>query len=178
MRQQSIVVGLFSLGLGLLLHFWLIPNFISVPGNMARAVLSPAFWPEILAVIAMIAGVFVLLPAFRGGDAVVSSSPIDQAAFLQAPELQSATTESQEPQSNVIRLLAFVGAMALYAKYLDYLGMALASVLMLLASFYLLGERRLGLVLGISVILPLVLYAFFLHVAGVSIPQGELISLP
>jgi putative tricarboxylic transport membrane protein len=178
MRQQSIVVGLFSLGLGLLLHFWLIPNFISVPGNMARAVLSPAFWPEILAVIAMIAGVFVLLPAFRGGEAVASATPIDQPALAQPPELQSATTESQEPQSNVIRLLVFVGAMVLYAKYLDYLGMALASVLMLLASFYLLGERRLGLVLSISVILPLVLYAFFLHVAGVSIPQGELISLP
>lgn len=65
MRQQSISVGLFSLGLGLLLHFWLIPNFVSVPGNMARAVLSPAFWPEILAVMAMLAGVFVLVGAFK-----------------------------------------------------------------------------------------------------------------
>ena len=183
MRQQSIVVGLFSLGLGLLLHFWLIPNFISVPGNMARAVLSPAFWPEILAVMAMIAGVFVLIPAFRQGDAsntaeLVSSS--DAAALSESGDQNShsGTDLSQEPQSNVIRLFAFVVAMTLYAKYLDYLGMALASVLMLLVSFYLLGERRLGLVLTVSVLLPLVLYAFFLHVAGVSIPQGELIRLP
>ncbi|MGA1028969.1 MAG: hypothetical protein ACO3TB_08375, partial [Burkholderiaceae bacterium] len=76
------------------------------------------------------------------------------------------------------RLLTFLAAMALYAKYLDYLGMVLASILMLLVSFYLLGEKRIGLVLSVSILLPLVLYAFFLHVAGVSIPQGELIRLP
>ncbi|MGA0808991.1 MAG: hypothetical protein ACO3PI_08080, partial [Burkholderiaceae bacterium] len=72
----------------------------------------------------------------------------------------------------------FLAAMALYAKYLDYLGMVLASILMLLVSFYLLGEKRIGLVLSVSILLPLVLYTFFLHVAGVSIPQGELIRLP
>jgi putative tricarboxylic transport membrane protein len=182
MRQQSISVGLFSLGLGLLLHFWLIPNFISVPGNMARAVLSPAFWPEILAVMAMLAGVFVLVGAFKQSSETQAS---DASPSCDAPAEESSTASSQQaldqevsPQSDLIRLLTFVVAMALYAKYLDYLGMALASVLMLLVSFYLLGEKRVGLVLSVSILLPLVLYAFFLHVAGVSIPQGELISLP
>jgi hypothetical protein len=181
MRQQSIVVGLFSLGLGLLLHFWLIPNFISVPGNMARPVLSPAFWPEILAFMAMIAGVIILVFAFKQSDLAITEEPTKELG-VPADESSSASIEGsqqgEESQPNVIRLFAFVVAMTLYAKYLDYLGMALASVLMLLASFYLLGERRLGLVLSISVLLPLVLYAFFLHVAGVSIPQGELIRLP
>lgn len=186
MRQESMTVGLFSLGLGLLLHFWLIPNFISVPGNMARAVLSPAFWPEILAVMAMLAGVFVLVGAFKPStDAAqpqevpssISASEEKETASASVPA-DSFSDGQQEPPSNLLRLTAFVVAMALYAKYLDYLGMALASVLMLLVSFYLLGERRIGLVLSVSVLLPLVLYAFFLHVAGVSIPQGELIRLP
>ena len=188
MRQQSISVGLFSLGLGLLLHFWLIPNFISVPGNMARAVLSPAFWPEILAVMAMLAGVFVLVGAFKQSSEIQASdaSPSSDAPTGEsAPAGESSTASPPQaldqqvsPRSDLIRLLTFVVAMALYAKYLDYLGMALSSVLMLLVSFYLLGEKRIGLVLSVSILLPLVLYTFFLHVAGVSIPQGELIRLP
>lgn len=182
MRQQSISVGLFSLGLGLLLHFWLIPNFVSVPGNMARAVLSPAFWPEILAVMAMLAGVFVLVGAFKQSsetqvsDASPSSDgPAGESSTASPPQ---ALDQEVSPRSDLIRLLTFLAAMALYAKYLDYLGMVLASILMLLVSFYLLGEKRIGLVLSVSILLPLVLYAFFLHVAGVSIPQGELIRLP
>ncbi|MGA1473173.1 MAG: tripartite tricarboxylate transporter TctB family protein [Burkholderiaceae bacterium] len=182
MRQQSISVGLFSLGLGLLLHFWLIPNFVSVPGNMARAVLSPAFWPEILAVMAMLAGVFVLVGAFKQSSEtqVSDASPSSDAPAGESSSASSSQALDQEvsPRSDLIRLLTFLAAMALYAKYLDYLGMVLASILMLLVSFYLLGEKRIGLVLSVSILLPLVLYAFFLHVAGVSIPQGELIRLP
>lgn len=177
MRQQSVIVGLFSLVLGLLLHFWLIPNYISVPSNMARLVLSPAFWPEILAAMIVLAGVFVLVGAFRQPAKPNSQ---DLAANLtedqQGSNVSSPLQEVSQP--SLIRLLAFVTAMALYAKYLDYLGMALASILMLLISFYLLGEKRIGLVLSVSIVLPLVLYAFFLHVAGVSIPQGEIIRLP
>ena len=179
MRQQSVIVGLFSLVLGLLLHFWLIPNYISVPSNMARLVLSPAFWPEILAGMAGLAGAFVLVGAF-GKSSKPNSQDLDSAANLtedqQASNVASPLKEVSQP--SLIRLLAFVIAMALYAKYLDYLGMALASILMLLVSFYLLGEKRIGLALIVSIVLPLVLYAFFLHVAGVSIPQGELIRLP
>jgi putative tricarboxylic transport membrane protein len=182
MRQQSISVGLFSLGLGLLLHFWLIPNFVSVPGNMARAVLSPAFWPEILAVMAMLAGVFVLVGASKQSSEtqVSDASPSSDAPAGESSSASPSQALDQEvsPRSDLIRLLTFLAAMALYAKYLDYLGMVLASILMLLVSFYLLGEKRIGLVLSVSILLPLVLYAFFLHVAGVSIPQGELIRLP
>lgn len=179
MRQQSVIVGLFSLALGLLLHFWLIPNYISVPSNMARLVLSPAFWPEILAGMAVLAGVFVLVGAF-GKSSKPNSQDLASAANLteDQPASNVASPLQQVSQPSLIRLLAFVIAMALYAKYLDYLGMALASILMLLVSFYLLGEKRIGIVLSVSIVLPLVLYAFFLHVAGVSIPQGELIRLP
>lgn len=178
MRQQSISVGLFSLGLGLLLHFWLIPNFISVPGNMARLVLSPAFWPEILAFMAMIAGIFVLVDAFRQSAAIELQDPVAESRSQDDTQASEMPIEEEKAQPSLFRLLAFVLAMALYVKYLDYLGMALASILMLLVSFYLLGEKRIGLVLSVSILLPLVLYAFFLHVAGVSIPQGELIRLP
>lgn len=179
MRQQSVIVGLFSLVLGLLLHFWLIPNYISVPSNMARLVLSPAFWPEILAAMIVLAGVFVLVGAFRQPAKPNSQDLASAANFTEDQQGSNVSSPLQEvSQPSLIRLLAFVTAMALYAKYLDYLGMALASILMLLISFYLLGEKRIGLVLSVSIVLPLVLYAFFLHVAGVSIPQGEIIRLP
>jgi len=179
MRQQSVIVGLFSLGLGLLLHFWLIPNYISVPSNMARLVLSPAFWPEILAGMAGLAGVFVLVGAFRQPSEPNSQDLASVANITEDQQASNASSPLQQvSKPSLVRLLAFVIAMALYAKYLDYLGMALASILMMLISFYLLGEKRIGLVLSVSIVLPLVLYAFFLHVAGVSIPQGELIRLP
>ncbi|MGA1043207.1 MAG: tripartite tricarboxylate transporter TctB family protein, partial [Burkholderiaceae bacterium] len=104
-----------------------------------------------------------------------SDAPAGESSSASPPQ---ALDQEVSPRSDLIRLLTFLAAMALYAKYLDYLGMALASILMLLVSFYLLGEKRIGLVLSVSILLPLVLYAFFLHVAGVSIPQGELIRLP
>ena len=115
MRQQSVIVGLFSLVLGLLLHFWLIPNYISVPSNMARLVLSPAFWPEILAAMIVLAGVFVLVGAFRQ-PAKPNSQDLASAANLtedqQGSNVSSPLQEVSQP--SLIRLLAFVTAMALF----------------------------------------------------------------
>jgi putative tricarboxylic transport membrane protein len=165
-RSKTFWVGAVSTALGGLLHFWLIPNFISVPENMARAVLSPAFWPEILSALVTISGLIILL---QGSLSSVSNS---------SPEDGGPSTVSEEVSTSWTRLVAFCFAMVIYVGSINYLGMPISSVIMLIVSFQLLGEKRYGPSLVISAGLPILLFMFFFHVAGVSIPQGEWISLP
>jgi putative tricarboxylic transport membrane protein len=165
-RSKTFWVGAVSTALGGLLHFWLIPNFISVPENMARAVLSPAFWPEILSALVIVSGLIILL---QDSLSSVSNS---------SPEDGGPSTVSEEVSTSWTRLVAFCFAMVIYVGSINYLGMPISSVIMLIVSFQLLGEKRYGPSLVISAGLPILLFMFFFHVAGVSIPQGEWISLP
>ena len=85
---------------------------------------------------------------------------------------------SEDISTSWTRLVAFCFAMVVYVSSINYLGMPISSVIMLIISFQLLGEKRYGISLVISAGLPILLFMFFFHVAGVSIPQGEWISLP
>jgi putative tricarboxylic transport membrane protein len=165
-RSKTFWVGVVSTALGGLLHFWLVPSFITVPENMARAVLSPAFWPEILSALVIITGLVIL---FQGSSLSVPNPSAEDGG---------PSTASEDVSTSWTRLLAFCFAMVIYVGSINYLGMPISSVIMLIVSFKLLGEKRYGTSLVISAGLPILLFMFFFHVAGVSIPQGEWISLP
>ena len=165
-RSKTFWVGAVSAALGGLLHFWLVPSFITVPENMARAVLSPAFWPEILSALVIITGLVILFQSSLSS----ASNP--------SPEDDVPSTASEDISTSWTRLVAFCFAMVVYVISINYLGMPISSVIMLIISFQLLGEKRYGPSLAISAGLPILLFMFFFHVAGVSIPQGEWISLP
>ena len=160
-------VGLTAFALVLLLV--LIPHGISRPGTIRVAVLSPTFWPNII-------GWGILI----GGLALV----LQNLAKRGAPAAESTDAERLEPEPEAgsaqpwLRLGALAVMMAAYFVLLDRLGMVIASTLAFLTVAAIVRARRRLAVALTAVLLPLAVYAFFNHVAGVPIPQGRLLRLP
>lgn len=138
-----------------------IPYGITSPSNVSRLVLSPVFWPKILASLMVLVG-FGLIG---------SSLPERLATPIETP---TAPAES----SSWGRLTAVAVLMVLYVLAIPRIGMVWASIPAFIAVAVLVRSqhRFIGMITAICV--PLVLYVFFAHVAGVSIPQGQYVRLP
>ena len=61
---------------------------------------------------------------------------------------------------------------------LPLLGMVWTSMAVFVATAFLMRTRHPLTAMACAILVPLVLYAFFAHVAGVAIPQGEFVRLP
>ena len=61
---------------------------------------------------------------------------------------------------------------------MPWLGMVWTSMLAFVALAFLVKTRHPATAFICAIVVPLVLYAFFAHVASVAIPQGELVRLP
>ena len=75
-----------------------------------------------------------------------------------------------------LALLGILGV--LYVGSIGTLGMVWASVLAFIALAFLIKTRHPVVALIAAVLVPLALYAFFAHVAGVAIPQGDFVRMP
>ena len=141
-----------------LLAFVAIPLWVSSPSNVNNIVLSPTFWPYILCA----------LLAFVGLGLVISSQR------NKADKL----TPGSAGADRWLRLAGLAVIMALTMIGLDTVGMVWTSMLTLLCSALLFKTRYPVVALVCAVLMPLLLYAFFAHVAGVAIPQGQFVRLP
>jgi hypothetical protein len=160
-RNLQLQLGLFALVASAFLIFYAIPSWISSPSNVRNVVLSPLFWPYALAGLAALTGLGLI------------------AAGLRAPHTGDVLNPpSKDPRAAVLRLLAMAVIMVLTMFLLPRLGMVLTSMLVLAATAFLVRTRHPKTALVCAVVIPLLLYAFFAHVAGVAIPQGEVLRLP
>ena len=78
----------------------------------------------------------------------------------------------------MVRLAVMAGLMAVTMLVLHRLGLVLTSMLLFVAVAYLVQSKHKKTAWLCAIIVPLVLYAFFAHVAGVAIPQGDFLRLP
>ena len=150
-------LGLIALLCAAFLAFVAIPFWVSSPSNVSNIVLSPTFWPY----------------ALSGFLALVALG------LLIAPAAQQEAVES-EPQALApwLRLLGMAVIMVLTMIALPTLGMVWTSMLVFLLCAFMFRTRYPVTAIICAVVIPLVLYAFFAHVAGVAIPQGEFVRLP
>ena len=157
-RRIDVGVGLIAAALGLLLLFVVIPYGVVTPRRVRLIVLSPLFWPTILGGALLACGLLLAIKTYL--------RPIDAAPF--------------EPFDHgaVVRLGAFTALILLYYLGIPYLGMVLASIAAFAATIFITRSRFRYLGLLCALLLPLALYAFFYHVAGVPVPQGVLVRLP
>ncbi len=163
MTNRSVQMGL---GLGALaaagfLALIAIPAWVSTPSNVPNVVLSPLFWPYVLAALTALTGLGLIATAAAhsaGGPAV--NEPI------------------ADPGAGVARLLGMAAIMAATMVLIPRLGMVWTAMLVFAASAFVVKTRHPKLALACAVAIPLLLYAFFAHVAGVAIPQGALVRLP
>ena len=138
-----------------------IPAWVSSPSNVPNIILSPLFWPWALAGLTGIAGLGMILTAIR------EPKPSE-------PEISDV---NDKPKAWG-RLVSVAAVMVLAMLLMPRIGMVWTSMLIFVATAYLVRTSHPKTALISAVLVPLVLYAFFAHVAGVAIPQGDFVRLP
>ena len=153
-EKQGLIAGLLMLGFGAAIIWILIPLGVAEPKSVKFAALSPSYYPRITASALMLLGAGTILRAFtqRRTDDEVGD---------------------QHPHA-LARISAFLLILFLLALGLEWLGFVLGCGLAVFAAMTLAGERKLWLSATIAVLLPLLLYFFFLKVARIPIPLGIL----
>lgn len=160
-RTIQIQLGIGAiLASGFLLLF-AIPNWVSSPSNVPNIILSPLFWPNTLAGLTGIVGLGLVLTSIR------SPKPLTEEP-----------SDVDDRAAAYFRLLAMAVIMALSMFALPRLGMVWTSMLAFASVALLIRTSHPRAALISAIIMPLVLYLFFAHVAGVAIPQGLFVRLP
>ena len=150
-RERLIGAGVTLLGL--LIFFVLIPWGIDRPGNVEHAALAPDFWPQIIAVTMMALGALQALRPVPDDD--------DEGGAESGPWLH-----------RLPGLAAALGALFGFYALVPSLGMVVPGAALILGLTVFGGERRWLLAGAVAAGVPVLLYAFFVHVAGIPIPLG------
>lgn len=157
--RLGIVASLFALFLVL----YAIPSFVFAPSNVGNIILSPKFWPFVLAGLTGIVGLSLIFNAMTAA----SDTPFED-------------EEDVHPEGSApwMRLGALAVIMMITMVALPRLGMVWTTMLAFAACAFLFRTRHPKAALVCAVVVPLLLYAFFAHVAGVAVPQGDFVRLP
>lgn len=164
MTERISWLGLGFVAFGLFVLLAAIPYAVTSPSNVPKLVLAPTFWPTIVAW--MIIGLGALLTLLRlvgatsseATDADDDAGPGDAAAWL--------------------RLAGAVGVMIALVYVTPVLGMVWTAMLAFVGLSVLARSSRPVMSAVVAILLPLALYGFFAHIAGVAVPQGEFVQLP
>ncbi|MFU1476189.1 tripartite tricarboxylate transporter TctB family protein [Roseovarius sp. C7] len=165
-------LGITALLAAIILLVYGIPNWVSSPSNVPKIVLSPLFWPQVLAWLTGLAGVGLILFSWR--DKGVGSEDRDPAA----PDSGARGRSGDTPRHAYLRLTLMALLMLVMLWLMPRLGMVWTAMIGFLATAILMQPRLPVSTVVAAIAVPLVLYAFFAHVAGVAIPQGQFVRLP
>ncbi len=166
LMNKDIWLGIGTIAFGVFLLAFAIPSFVSSPSNVPAVVLAPTFWPTIVAYMIVVLGAALVATRLFGA----ADDGVDETASV-----------SETPEEQLYgwgRLLAMAILMVGLVIATPTLGMVLATAIAFaLFSLVVVTPRPLTSII-VAVVLPLALYAFFSHVAGVSVPQGRFLMLP
>jgi putative tricarboxylic transport membrane protein len=156
--QRQTAIGIATVLAALFLVFFAIPNWVSSPSNVPNIILSPLFWPYSLAGFTALVGIGLILTGLRSVDAPVAADP--------------------EVAGGYRRLAIMAAIMVIYMFGLPRLGMVWTSMLAFAATAFLVKTHHPKTAIASAIMVPLLLYVFFAHVAFVAIPQGVIVRLP
>ena len=144
--------------LGLLIYSVLIPYGVDRPGNVEHAALAPDFWPRIIAAIIVALGVLLAL----------RPAPDDE----DEDGGEDGGEDSGRWLHRLPGLAVALGALFGFHVLIPSLGMVVPGAALIFGLMVLAGERRWLLAAAVSAGVPVLLYAFFVHVASIPIPLG------
>lgn len=156
----------YSLGIGVVLFsmaliLYIIPQLVVSPRNVTNAVLAPGFWPNVIAWMMLVIGMGIVAQQFLNKDKPKQA------------------TKGIPERVYFFRLVKFMAFMAGYYALIPLLGMVWTSSLAFIAfSIVIADTRHRVAAVTVGILLPLALYAFFYHGAGVDIPQSNYMRLP
>jgi len=158
LNNSHFMTGLISLILSLLLFFVAIPYAVTSPSNVTNIVLSPVFWPEVLSILLGITGIALMLSANTA--------------------IKDEVSEFMGTVGSYKRLVLLAVLMVVYIFAIPKLGLVWTSMIAFVALAILIKSSHPKTAIIAAIIIPLVLYLFFAHVAGMAIPQGDFLRLP
>ena len=161
-RKRDIFAALLFLTLGLLTVFLLIPQGVKVPSNIKNAALSPDFCPRIIAFGAILSSVFLLV------ENTLIKPPVAEAD----EEADAAAQYKLATLPGTLRTVILIVALFGFYFSLTFLGVVVASIVLICAMMLFFGERKFWLVAILGIGTPVLLYLFFRYVASVPIPLG------
>jgi hypothetical protein len=156
--HRQTLIGLGAILVALFLILYAIPTWVSAPSNVRKLILSPLFWPYALAVLTILIGLGLIFTGMRSEEDLDPDRP--------------------DVPGGGRRLLMMAAIMVLTMFLMPRIGMVWTSMAAFAATAFLVQTRHPKTAIICAVAIPLVLYAFFAHVAGVAIPQGEFVRLP
>ncbi|MDP5292980.1 tripartite tricarboxylate transporter TctB family protein [Oceanimonas sp. CHS3-5] len=161
-KNKDFSIGVGVLSLSLLLIYYVVPVAVISPTNVRLLVLDPAFWPNVISWMMLLIGVVMMATSLSKSKEAESSRNHGLVSYKKELPI-------------LLLILFFVG----YYLLLPDLGMVWGSSIsyIFLSVFIYKTKHRLSAVI-VGILLPIILYAFFYHVAGVSIPQSEMVRLP
>lgn len=160
-RTIQLQLGIGAIAAAAFLLLVAIPVWVSSPSNVPNIILSPLFWPWSLAGLTGITGLGLILTSFR--------EPV--------PAEPEGSDVDDTPKA-WIRLVSIAAVMIVAMLIIPRIGMVWTSMLVFAVTAFLVRTNHPMTALISAVLVPLVLYAFFAHVAGVAIPQGDFVRLP
>lgn len=160
-RRDELLIGLGVMALAAATLWWLIPQYIVTPRRVPILALSPAFWPTIIGWVMLTCGAALAVRAVT-----TPPPPVEMADNL------------VPTRAEALRLLAITVILVASYAALPVLGMVWTCMIAYVALVLLTGGQKLGWGVVVAILLPLILYAFFAKIAGVAIPQGQIVRLP
>lgn len=163
--KRDTLVGFLITIFSLLLVFYFIPVFVDSPTSVRKIVLSPVFWPTIIGWLMFIIGVGILTSQYLNRNSKDLT--------------ESTTSYDDKPSKSYGKLLMFAVFMVAYYLLIPAIGMVWSScIAFIVFSIVISGTEHRKTAIIVGLLLPLALYVFFYHVAGVNIPQTDLLRLP
>lgn len=163
--KRDTLVGCLIIIFSLLLIFYLIPNYIDSPTFVRTIVLSPVFWPTVIGWLMLIIGVGIVIAQFLNRKSIEVT--------------ESTRSYDDKPSKSYDRVIGFAVFMFVYYLLIPVIGMVWSSCLaFIIFSMVISGTEHRKTAIIVGILLPLFLYGFFTHIAGVNIPQTELMRLP
>lgn len=154
---------------------------------MNRELLGPSLFLALFTLYAVVAWQIPLLP-FEEYETVTSATlPKVYAAFgivvcllaitttLLKPSEKEATDDNLE-KSHVLRTISLLVLMVIYSAMLEPVGFLISTSTFLLAGFFLMGERRKGILLFASIPVAVVFWFLMTQVLGIYLVPGDLWS--
>ena len=133
--------------------------------------IGPDFWPKMVLLL-MIATCIYAIARIALSSSEESVGGVMQTLTESPPGVETAAAEQDEGQTYPLRLALAIGATALYAAVVPVMGFFLTTFVYLTVFMALGRYRRIGVVIGVSLIGTLLMLFFFMRVVYISLPIG------
>ena len=148
--RGDVIAGAICLIVALAGYFIVVPAWVYIPAQFKGTINSPALMPQALFVLL---GIFSAVYLFRGVN-----------------KYRESDRQGLAPLSDWALAAGTIGICVAYLGAIYVVGFPVASALCLVAAQYYFGERRWGIILAMAILLPVLLWLFFVKIALITLP--------